>query len=199
MLPPIVVKLGGSLADKATLRPLLAELGAIRYPIVVVPGGGPFADAVRTAQAHHGFSDLAAHRMALLAMAQYGLMLADLAPKAWCLAWSAEAVQGELTRPTATPIVWLPDPSRDALELEASWDVTSDTLALWLAARLSARRLVLVKSCPCPASRDLPALTAAGIVDTAFAALAGQRPEVVATLVYQASASALRAALTETI
>jgi len=199
MLPPIVVKLGGSLTDSTPLGSLLEEVCAARCQLVIVPGGGPFANAVRAAQARHGFSDLAAHRMAMVAMAQYGLMLADLAAKPWRTAWSAEAVQDELARAAATPIVWLPDPSRDALELAASWNVTSDTLALWLAARLSARRLVLVKSCQRPASEDLPALTAAGIVDASFAALAKQQPEVVATLVYQASASALRAALTEAI
>src|SRR5262249_34381680 len=46
--------------------------------VVVVPGGGPFADAVRTAQARMGFDDRAAHRMALLAMDQYCYALANL-------------------------------------------------------------------------------------------------------------------------
>lgn len=199
-MPPLaVVKLGGSLSGNAALKPLLEEISAARCRLVVVPGGGPFADAVRTAQAQHGFSDLAAHRMAIVAMAQTGLMLADLAPTPWHLAWSAEAVQDELSQPTDAPIVWLPDPSRDALELAASWDVTSDSLALWLAARLGARRLVLVKSCPRPASEDLAALTEAGVVDAAFAATAAQRPEVALSWVYAADATALRESLAETI
>lgn len=199
MPPLVVVKLGGSLSGNAALRPLLKEISAARCQPVVVPGGGPFADAVRTAQAHHGFSDLAAHRMAFVAMAQTGLMLADLAPTPWRLAWSAEAVQDALTLSPATPIAWLPDPSRDALELEASWNVTSDSLALWLAARLGARRLVLVKSCQRPARPDLAALTEAGIVDAAFAAMAEQRPEVALTWVYAADATALRESLADSI
>jgi 5-(aminomethyl)-3-furanmethanol phosphate kinase len=198
MQTPLVVKLGGSLSDNAALRPLLKELCAASGRLVVVPGGGPFADAVRTAQAQHHFSDRAAHRMALVAMAQYGLMLADLAPRPLRLAWSANAVQDELTR-LATPVVWLPDPSRDALELEASWNVTSDTLALWLAARLNARRLVLVKSCQRPARQDLAALSEACIVDAAFAATAAQQPEIALTLVYAADAIALRESLAESI
>lgn len=195
----VVVKLGGSLSGNAVLMPLLEEISAARCRLVVVPGGGPFADAVRTAQGQHGFSDLAAHRMALVAMAQTGLMLADLASNPWRLGWGAEAVQDELTRSTATPVVWLPDPSRDALELDASWNVTSDTLALWLAARLGARLLVLVKSCPRPPRQDLSALTEAGIVDAAFAAMAAQQPEIVLSLVYAADATALQASLAESI
>ena len=199
MMPPVVVKFGGSLSDNAALGPLLKELCAVSSRLVIVPGGGPFADAVRTAQAQYGFSDLAAHRMALIAMAQYGLMLADRAPKPLCHAWSAEAVLAELTRSETTPVVWLPDPGRDALELEASWNVTSDTLALWLAARLGARRLVLVKSCQRPARQDLAALSEACIVDAAFAATAAQQPEIALTLVYAADAIALRESLAESI
>ena len=47
--------------------------------MVLVPGGGPFADAVRAAQPRMGFDDRAAHAMALLAMEQYGCALANLA------------------------------------------------------------------------------------------------------------------------
>nr|MBP9655021.1 hypothetical protein [Rhodocyclaceae bacterium] len=75
MTPPTVVKLGGSLAAAAQLPRLLHELA--RLPdLVIAPGGGPFADAVRRAQKERGFDDAAAHDMALLAMAQFGRMLA---------------------------------------------------------------------------------------------------------------------------
>jgi aspartokinase-like uncharacterized kinase len=74
----MVVRLGGSHAFSPWLRPWLAAIRAAAGGVVVVPGGGPFADAVRLAQTAMGFDDLAAHRMALLAMAQYGLALAGL-------------------------------------------------------------------------------------------------------------------------
>lgn len=194
-----IVKLGGSLAGGDTCRMLLDVLSAANLPLVVVPGGGPFADAVRTAQGRHGLSDLAAHRMAILAMAQYGLLLADQAPRPLRLAWGESAVREELAKPMASPVIWLPDPRRDALELEASWDVTSDSLALWLATRLGAHRLVLVKSCESPADRDWPALAEAGIVDAAFPNLAARAPQVAVTVVYAGNATALRAALAASI
>ncbi|MBV8535260.1 MAG: aspartate kinase, partial [Alphaproteobacteria bacterium] len=77
----VVVKLGGSLANAGTLRSWLGvvrENGAGRC--VVVPGGGAFADAVRDTQQRVGFSDRAAHVMALLAMEQYAALLADFEP-----------------------------------------------------------------------------------------------------------------------
>jgi 5-(aminomethyl)-3-furanmethanol phosphate kinase len=77
-----VVKLGGSLARDPRLvnwLRMLAEFGAGR--VTVVPGGATFADTVRQSQAHWGFDDLAAHNMAVLAMAQTAHMLHALEPR----------------------------------------------------------------------------------------------------------------------
>ena len=57
--------------------------------------------------------------------------------------------------------------------ITASWDVTSDSLACWLATRLGAATLVLVKSAPVPAGQaTAEALAATSLVDAAFPALA---------------------------
>ena len=72
---PTVVKLGGSLSESGRIASILKIVGRARLACVIVPGGGAFADAVRAAQAEHGFSQAAAHRMAVLAMHQTGMML----------------------------------------------------------------------------------------------------------------------------
>ena len=140
-----IVKLGGSLALAPALRAWLAALvraGAGR--VAVVPGGGPFADAVRTAQREQGFDDASAHRMALLAMEQYALMLTGMQAQL-ALADSAEAFARELAQ--ARVPVWMPSAMVLASrEIPASWDVTSDSLAAWLAGQLGAALLVVVKS-----------------------------------------------------
>ena len=61
----------------------------------------------------------------------------------------------------------------DASDIRPSWDVTSDSLAAWLARHIGAQHLVLAKSCAVPAelSGDARALSAAGIVDAAFPGL----------------------------
>jgi aspartokinase-like uncharacterized kinase len=166
--PAIVVKLGGSLAYEKSLTSWTRELaahGAGR--IVVVPGGGPFADQVRAAQVHWRFSDSIAHRMALAAMDQYGTMLSGLEPRFAACKTYAE-IRAALTAGRVP--IWLPSRMlENAADIQESWDVTSDSLAAWLAKQMGARALILVKSCALGADRgDMDALTASGIVDPAF-------------------------------
>jgi aspartokinase-like uncharacterized kinase len=164
-----VVKVGGSLAESDAAVLLMRAL-ATRGPrrLVVVPGGGDFADAVRLAGRRHPIGDQAAHSMALLAMRMSAVMLGALAPNcvvAECAADFEAAWQRDLTP------IWAPERMvLAAPDVPASWDVTSDSLAAWLARVIEASRLVLVKACAVPAAmeRDAAALAAAGIVDPCF-------------------------------
>jgi len=170
---PIVVKLGGSLAEAGSIRSWLAVLtagGAGRC--VVVPGGGVFADAVRGAQPVFGFSDGAAHEMALLAMAQYGLLLADLAP-ILVPAETEVAIAAGLSRHRIP--LWLPSHMVVAApEIAPGWDITSDSLAAWLAGKIGASALILVKSVKPPSEAASPAeMARAGLVDPAFPRFTG--------------------------
>ena len=104
-----------------------------------MPGGGAFADAVRHADRRFALGESAAHWMAILAMDQYGYLLADLAPGAMLVRRRSELVPWRLNM--LAPSAWLlrADP------LPHSWDVTSDSIAAWFARALRARRLMLVK------------------------------------------------------
>ena len=141
-----VVKLGGSLNTDALLPEwlqLLAQLGGGR--VTIVCGGGGFADEVRRAQAIWRFDDLNAHNMALLAMAQTAYLARGLNPDLRLAANLAEIRQVLHGGYTA---LWLPlERLSETPGPDASWDVTSDSLALDLAQQLNAERLVLVKSC----------------------------------------------------
>jgi 5-(aminomethyl)-3-furanmethanol phosphate kinase len=131
-----VVKVGGGIGDDA-LPGVCAALGG-RRSLLVVPGGGRFADAVREADRRFGLSDETAHRMAILGMEQFGHLLGDLIPGAE-LCTDLERIATDRTS------VLLP--AGLALdELPASWDVTSDSIAAWVARRTGAERLVLVKA-----------------------------------------------------
>lgn len=164
-----VVKLGGSLCASAALGPWLARLAAPR--LVIVPGGGPFADAVRAVQARLRFSDPVAHRMALLAMAQYGCLLAERAGGALEVAESLRALDAHAVGRNAC--IWLPAATDAAAmaALPADWSVSADSIALWLAGRLGASGLLLVKSAPPPASPGTTGWAQAGYVDAHFPAL----------------------------
>ena len=163
----IVAKLGGSQAFSKHLALWLDALARAAGRVVVVPGGGPFADAVRAAQPTVGFDDRAAHRMALLAMEQFGCALAGLRPSLR-LAESAAAIRAAL-RAGAVP-VWAPTRMvLKAQDVPWSWDVTSDSLAAWLAGTLAAKRLLLVKSIATPPAPVRAAdLAARGVVDPCF-------------------------------
>jgi hypothetical protein len=68
------------------------------------------------------------------------------------------------------PALWLPfGLLRDAPDLLTTWDVTSDSLALWLARVLNAERLVVVKACKVPAGSTFTELSALGVLDARFA------------------------------
>jgi 5-(aminomethyl)-3-furanmethanol phosphate kinase len=163
-----VVKLGGSLARDAQLTQwldMLAEVGGGR--VTIVPGGADFADAVRQAQSRWSFNDLAAHNMAVLAMGQTALMLHALEPRL-LLATQDEQIRRALHAGRAA--VWMPlTVLRDAPDALTSWDVTGDSLALWLASRLHAERLVIVKSCPVDPRLGIAELSAGGVLDARFA------------------------------
>jgi dihydroneopterin aldolase len=161
-----VIKLGGSHAFAPHLKDWIEAVAAQAGHIVLVPGGGPFADAVRDAQARMGFDDGAAHRMALLAMEQYGCALAS-GRKEFVPAESHTAI-GRVLAAKQVP-VWLPTRMVLTADIPASWEVTSDSLAAWLAGKLGARRLLLVKHVEsgAPAVR-LQELVARGVVDPAF-------------------------------
>ena len=169
----VVIKLGGSHALEPYLREWLSAIAAEAGGVVVAPGGGLFADAVRAAQAGMGFDDAAAHDMALMAMSQFGRALQGLDPR-FRLAGSIARIRRTL-RERAVP-VWSPDSMAGAAKLPASWDLTSDSLAAWLACTIGARRLVLIKHGQFSARRvAVGKLVEDGVVDPLFPLYAGRR------------------------
>jgi aspartokinase-like uncharacterized kinase len=141
-----VVKIGGGLLGVAGALDAVCVATAARgrrEPIVVVPGGGPFADTVRELDRRIGLSPHASHWMALLAMDQYAHLLAERIEGAVLVDQSAGIVAtlaaGRI--PVVAPSRWL----RAADVLPHSWDVTSDSVAAFVAGALDASRLLLVK------------------------------------------------------
>ena len=163
-----VVKIGGSLLGSPELERWLELF--VKYSdgkIVIVPGGGVFANAVREAQKLTKISDSCAHKLAVLAMDQFGLLLANMNP---LLATAKTECEIDERTWQHRAIVWLPSHMVLADDsITQSWDVTSDSLAAWLAKKLDAKQLVLVKSDKPSASQlCLKRMTEEGVVDEAF-------------------------------
>jgi probable H4MPT-linked C1 transfer pathway protein len=159
----IVVKLGGSLlADPPQWRTAIDALAAAGtvHRLVVVPGGGPFADTVRRVDAEYGLTDDAAHWMAIAGMDQHAEMIAAASNgfrRVDDPAGIEQALRSGLI-PVVAPSHWM----RTADPLRHSWDMTSDSIAAWVASQLHASRLVLVKA----AGATGPALVDAGFHQT---------------------------------
>ena len=165
-----VVKLGGSLlrdsADQWLPQWLqeLATLGGGR--IVIVPGGGGFADQVRDAQSTWHFTDLVAHNMAVLAMAQSAMMFQGLRNEL-VLAVTEDDITRALHQGRVP--IWVPFEVLRQEEGELThWGVTADSLSAWLSKRLNAERLLLVKSCAVAPGISMEECVASGIVDDSF-------------------------------
>ena len=124
---PLIVKVGGSLNNR--IPDLVPLLIASERPLLLIPGGGPFADLVRQVKADND----TAHWMAVAAMEQYGWFIASFGIPA--------------TDIPATPItttVFLPYRHLRLTDvLPHTWDVTSDTIAAWLADTLHLDLLLL--------------------------------------------------------
>ncbi len=140
-----VLKVGGSLSRGQNLAALCQTIGRLgsHHRLLIVPGGGNFADAVRDHYRRYHLSETTAHRMALLAMDQYGWLLGDLIPEGVVvrdvLAAREAAARGRASILLAATLVIEADP------LPHSWQVTSDSIAAWIAGLVGAARLVLLK------------------------------------------------------
>jgi dihydroneopterin aldolase len=69
--------------------------------------------------------------------------------------------------------VWAPSALiAERTDIEATWRLTSDSLAVWLAGKLGAERCYLIKSvASARGTRSAQALAAEGVVDEAFPAM----------------------------
>lgn len=124
---PLVIKVGGSLYN--SIPDLVPVLLASGRPLFIVPGGGMFADAVRKCRV----DDDSAHWMAIAAMDQYG----------WYIA-SHGIMTTTLLQVPDRPAVFLPYCNvRQHDPLPHSWDVTSDSIAAWIADLLELDLLLL--------------------------------------------------------
>jgi len=141
----VVVKLGGSLTRGAGLQKLCQQLAGLgcHHRLLVVPGGGSFADTVRDYDKCYGLSNATAHWMAILAMDQYGYLLSDLIPH------SQPARNLQVAHKIAlagrVPVLLPFDLIHQTNSLPHSWAVTSDSISAWVAKLVGASKLVMLK------------------------------------------------------
>lgn len=171
--PPVVVKVGGSLFGWPELKPRLQDYLATlaEKNVLLIPGGGPTADVVRSYDRAHGLGDEVAHWLALRALSLNANLLATLLqPGAQVVEGlnAARAVWRRGGRPVLDVYRFARGDEGRPGHLHHSWAVTSDSLAARIAAVAGAERLVLLKSSPMPAG-DWAEAGRQGYVDPTFA------------------------------
>ncbi|MDO5844232.1 MAG: uridylate kinase [Methanocorpusculum sp.] len=140
----IVLKIGGSLIDVS--KPVLSQISE-NIPVLIIPGGGPFADFVREAEK----DDNTSHWNAILAMDRFGRYLSTFGFR----------VTKKLSFDDGISIFLPYKILKERDPLPHSWEVTSDSIAAWAASELNAP-LILVKSVSADYSETL---SASGVID----------------------------------
>lgn len=154
---PCLIKLGGSLLELPDLRARLRSLLATMIPEVpaIIVGGGRSADLVRSWQVLHGLSESAAHWLAIRAMSLNAQLVCSLDS---CFrrvddseTWSAAVSRREVPVLDVVRLLRAAEATTAIDErLPESWDVTSDSITIWIARQWRIPRVVLVKSTSIP-------------------------------------------------
>jgi 5-(aminomethyl)-3-furanmethanol phosphate kinase len=165
MSPLVVAKVGGSLFDLPDLAERLSRWLAPLPSVLVVPGGGPMVDAIRRLDRLHQLGEEAAHWLALHALSVNAQFLARLLPGAEVTSALPETMRGcRILDPYA--VMRTDDMNPD--HLPHLWQVTSDSLAVRVAALAEAQELVLLKSVDWDVAQPWQAALDAKIVDAYF-------------------------------
>lgn len=190
-----VWKLGGSLLDLPDLGERIQQLKRDQFadvPVVIIPGGGVFADAVRQLDQTHQLDPRYSHFLALDAMRMTARFVANILGAATPVADPVDQEQRlqRWSNPddySATLEVWdvisewnrsVPDLQIAYGDFPEDWNLTSDSIAAILAANWQADRFVLCKSIDTPEGNNYQAWAESGAVDLAFPAAARHLPSV---------------------
>ena len=176
-MPLRVIKLGGSLLDWPELpgrfrRWLAAQEAASN---VLIVGGGPIVESLRSIDRVHRLSIEATHWLAIEAMSLTAQLASELWPEARLIR-GLDQFESSPNSPLqildVEPLLRAEQGSDEALP--SGWDVTSDSIAAHVANRLLAAELVLIKS-TLPSSDVSQAAATKSYVDEYFATAAHGR------------------------
>lgn len=165
-------KIGGSLLDWSDFPDRLQKfLDQLDAPAVLLVGGGGCADIVRQWDRIYNLGEEKSHHLAIHSLSLTAQLLVTLLQDA-----SLVSNQEQLDLAIANQHIAVLEPgcwiesmeASSSVELPHHWNVTSDTIALWLAAKLGMNRLILLKSVDFPSEIGLETAAQAGLIDAGF-------------------------------
>mgnify|MGYP001168134924 CR=1 FL=1 len=136
-----IIKLGGSWISNPDLKKLLFLLRKhSNQNIVIVVGGGIFADAVRYSQKYLQFDDLFANNSAIQATENFAKALHEVYPFLKITSKFSELDDNSLK-------IWLPFKHLNKNnKFIKNWESTSDSIACWLATKINCKKILFIKS-----------------------------------------------------
>jgi aspartokinase-like uncharacterized kinase len=152
-----ILKVGGSLYSWPGLKLALQEWLSVHGTVLIVPGGGAAADAVRAWHQTHALTESTAHWAALATLTAAKVFLEELVDGAATVLDAEDFCRHDDRRPNALP---------------HSWAVTSDSIAARVAELTGAEKLVLWKSVNIPPGTPWREARAKGWVDQEFPTVA---------------------------
>lgn len=154
-----VIKLGGSLLTKAGIFDRLTAWMAAQSPAVnaMLVGGGKAADWWRLLDRQHGLDPELTHALAIATMTDNArVAVKQIAEAIW-----VESIRDPrlATAPVlavfnATQVLGELEQTVSRSRLPRSWDVSADSIAVWIALAWQADELVLLKACDPPSDRS---------------------------------------------
>ncbi len=168
----ILCKVGGSLLDWEELPSRLQQfLNQLNSPVVLLAGGGKCADIVRRWDQLFNLGEEFSHQLAIESMSLTASLLTTIVPKS-CLVKNQKQLEAAFINgqiPVLDAAGWLEQLEATApVKLPHTWNITSDSIALWLAAEIGMERLILLKSVNYPVGINLKTASSKGLIDVGF-------------------------------
>ena len=167
-----LVKLGGSLLTLPDLADRIQHFIEDNSPIspVILVGGGEAAELVRKWDQRFKLDDEQAHNLAIEAMSFNARLVRSLLPGAQLVVASDEIQDAVILGrvPVVDASAAVVNVEQTSSRLPRTWDVTSDSIAVWLAKHWEIEQIVLLKSADA-ANRTASQLAEDQAVDMMFA------------------------------
>ncbi|MDA9718767.1 hypothetical protein N9U60_00035 [Betaproteobacteria bacterium] len=116
---------------------------------IIVPGGGLFANHIRSVQKNHNLEDDIAHDMALYSMSQMGLLISSIDRTSLHFCNTKNEIN-RVIKENKVPIIGTFNFLKKRIGSPyKNWSITSDSIALLISEELQLNNVIIVKSCRC--------------------------------------------------
>ena len=148
----IIVKIGGKiLENRESIESTISQFKSlmdndILQKVIIIPGGGSRADFIRSMDDKLNLGETLAHWMAIYAMNHNGVELCKRFNELYCIINYIELQETLKSESKKLISVFLPyDYLVQEDQLPHSWEVTSDSITLYLADKLELKECYLIK------------------------------------------------------